>query len=171
MPHQPTSTSRFSPFPFRQLRGQDDVVTISLTQVVQTAFILPTSITRTSSDRPTAHDGAQWGAQWLCCQKTARSAPGGTSASLARSCDMTTNLPFQSDEDAVYEQDILRDPGSTKPWLAYIEFKLQHGTIHEQAFVIERACLQLPRSYKLWKLVSNLQKNICDLGSGDLQRG
>lgn len=64
------------------------------------------------------------------------------------------NLSHQSDEDAVYEQDILRDPGSTKPWLAYIEFKLQHGTVHEQAFVIERACLQLPRSYKLWKLVS-----------------
>lgn len=59
----------------------------------------------------------------------------------------------KSDEDAVYEQDILRDPGSTKPWLAYIEFKLQHGTVQEQAFVLERACLQLPRSYKLWKIV------------------
>lgn len=60
---------------------------------------------------------------------------------------------LQNDEDAVYEQDILRDLGSTKPWLAYIEFKVQHGTIHEQAFVMERACIQLPRSYKLWKLV------------------
>jgi pre-mRNA-splicing factor SYF1 len=47
----------------------------------------------------------------------------------------------------------MRDPGSTKPWLAYIDFKLQHGSIHEQAFVLERACLQLPRSYKLWKMV------------------
>ena len=54
-------------------------------------------------------------------------------------------------EDAIYEQDILRDPGSVRPWLAYIEFKRQQGTIHEQAFVMERACLQLPRSYKLWK--------------------
>ncbi|KAI0203869.1 TPR-like protein [Astrocystis sublimbata] len=62
------------------------------------------------------------------------------------------DLHLVSDEDAVYEQDVLRDPGSTKPWLAYVQFKLQHGTLHEQAFVLERACQQLPRSYKLWKL-------------------
>lgn len=60
---------------------------------------------------------------------------------------------WQSEEDTIYEQDILRDPGSTKPWLAYIEFKFQHGSILEQAFVLERACRQLPRSYKLWKMV------------------
>ena len=53
----------------------------------------------------------------------------------------------------MYEQDIARDPGSTKPWLAYIEFKAKHGSQREQAFVMERACSQLPRSYKLWKLV------------------
>jgi pre-mRNA-splicing factor SYF1 len=35
----------------------------------------------------------------------------------------------------VYEQDLLRDAGSVKPWLAYIEFKQQHGTLYEQAFV------------------------------------
>ncbi|KAH7473415.1 Pre-mRNA-splicing factor syf1 [Fusarium oxysporum f. sp. matthiolae] len=58
----------------------------------------------------------------------------------------------QSNEDSVYEQDILRDPGSVKPWLAYIEFKTHHGTILEQTYVMERACAQLPRSYKLWKL-------------------
>ncbi|KAI0817777.1 TPR-like protein [Xylaria sp. FL0064] len=62
------------------------------------------------------------------------------------------DLSLVSDEDAVYEQDILRDLGSTKPWLAYIQFKLQHGTVQEQAFVLERACQQLPRSYKLWKM-------------------
>lgn len=60
---------------------------------------------------------------------------------------------FQSNEDSVYEQDVLRDPGSVKPWLAYIEFKTHHGTILEQTYVMERACAQLPRSYKLWKLV------------------
>lgn len=59
----------------------------------------------------------------------------------------------QSEEDTIYEQDILRDPGTVKPWLAYIEFKFQHGSLHEQAFVLERACRQLPRSYKLWKMV------------------
>lgn len=74
----------------------------------------------------------------------------------------------------MYEQDLLRDPGSVTPWLAYIEFKQQHGTLYEQAFVsrrsprwlklstdnqyqvMERACKQLPRSYKLWKMVSSL---------------
>ncbi|KAK2007493.1 pre-mRNA-splicing factor SYF1 [Colletotrichum eremochloae] len=62
------------------------------------------------------------------------------------------DLHLVGDEDSVYEQDILRNPGSIKPWLAYIHFKSQHGTVHERAFVLERACLQLPRSYKLWKM-------------------
>jgi hypothetical protein len=30
---------------------------------------------------------------------------------------------------------LLRDAGSVKPWLAYIEFKQQNGTLYEQAFV------------------------------------
>lgn len=55
-------------------------------------------------------------------------------------------------EDAIYEQDILRQPGSVRPWLTYIDHKMRNGTIHEQAFIQERACIQLPRSYKLWKL-------------------
>lgn len=59
----------------------------------------------------------------------------------------------QSEEDTIYEQDILRDPESIKPWLGYINFKLRHGSLHEQAYVLERACLQLPRSYKLWRMV------------------
>jgi pre-mRNA-splicing factor SYF1 len=61
------------------------------------------------------------------------------------------HLHLVSNEDSVYEQDILRDPASIKPWLAYIDFKSRHGTLVEQAFVMERACAQLPRSYKLWK--------------------
>jgi len=61
--------------------------------------------------------------------------------------------PPQTEEDFPYEQDTQRNPGSTKPWLAYIEYKCQHGTVREQAFVMERACIQLPRSYKLWKMV------------------
>lgn len=64
----------------------------------------------------------------------------------------TPELSLVSNDDFIYEQDIQRNPGSTKPWLAYIDFKIQHGTVHEQAFVLERACVQLPRSYKLWKL-------------------
>ena len=46
---------------------------------------------------------------------------------------MLTSL--QSIDDIVYEQDILRDPGSVKPWLTYVDFKHQHGTLLEQAYV------------------------------------
>ena len=42
---------------------------------------------------------------------------------------------IQSSDDIVYEQDILRDPASIKPWLIYIDYKHQHGTLLEQAFV------------------------------------
>ncbi|ROT39466.1 pre-mRNA-splicing factor SYF1 [Sodiomyces alkalinus F11] len=62
------------------------------------------------------------------------------------------DLHLINDEDSVFEQDILRNPGSVEPWLAYIQFKVQHGTTQGQAFVLERACSQLPRSYKLWKM-------------------
>jgi pre-mRNA-splicing factor SYF1 len=62
------------------------------------------------------------------------------------------DLYLIANEDAIYEQDILRNPGSIRPWLTYIDFKMRNGTIHEQAFVQERACIQLPRSYKLWKM-------------------
>ncbi|KAJ5496785.1 hypothetical protein N7463_008772 [Penicillium fimorum] len=62
------------------------------------------------------------------------------------------DLYLITDQDIIYEQDLLRDASSVKPWLAYIEFKQQNGTLYEQAFVMERACKQLPRSYKLWKM-------------------
>ena len=45
------------------------------------------------------------------------------------------NWDMQSSDDVVYEQDILRDPGSIKPWLIYIDYKHQYGTLLEQAFV------------------------------------
>jgi pre-mRNA-splicing factor SYF1 len=64
------------------------------------------------------------------------------------------DLYLISDEDAHYEQEILRDPySSIKPWLRYIEFKVKTGSIQEQVFVYERACKALPRSYKIWKMV------------------
>lgn len=62
-----------------------------------------------------------------------------------------------SQDDVIYEQDILRDPGSIKPWLTYVDYKHQHGTLLERAFVLERACTQLSRSYKLWKLYLELR--------------
>ena len=64
---------------------------------------------------------------------------------------------LQSADDQVYEQDIIRDPGSVKPWLSYIDHKQQHGSLMEQAFVLERACVHLPRSYKLWKMYLHLR--------------
>ncbi|KAI1003509.1 Pre-mRNA-splicing factor syf1 [Podosphaera aphanis] len=67
------------------------------------------------------------------------------------------DLSLISEEDTIYEQDILRDPGSTKPWLAYIEFKFHHGSLQERAYVLERACQQLPRSFKLWKMYLSLR--------------
>ncbi|KAJ5697641.1 hypothetical protein N7488_011325 [Penicillium malachiteum] len=42
-----------------------------------------------------------------------------------------------TDQDTIYEQDLLREPGSIKPWLTYIEFKQQNGTLYEQAFYLE----------------------------------
>lgn len=68
-----------------------------------------------------------------------------------------TDTHIQSSDDVVYEQDIIRDPGSIKPWLIYTDYKHQHGTLLEQAFVLERACRQLPRSYKLWKMYLELR--------------
>ncbi|KAL8699179.1 MAG: hypothetical protein Q9224_001528 [Gallowayella concinna] len=70
-------------------------------------------------------------------------------ATGARS-DLGLNLI--SSDDIVYEQDIIRDPASIKPWLTYIDYKFQYGSPLERAFVLERACLHLPRSYKLWKM-------------------
>ncbi|KAI5305298.1 H(+)-transporting V1 sector ATPase subunit D [Ascosphaera pollenicola] len=103
------------------------------------------------------------------------------------------DLYLISDEDTAYEQEVLREPENVKSWLNYIEFKQQHGTLLEQAFVssflfsstslyrvlaglesqvktdeggsskiMERACVQLPRSYKLWKLYLEFRvKHLC----------
>ncbi|KAK0629947.1 hypothetical protein B0T17DRAFT_556258 [Bombardia bombarda] len=74
------------------------------------------------------------------------------SSSLPHRSGRRPDMALVTENDFPYEQDIQRNPGNTKPWLAYIEYKLQHGTTREQAFVMERACVQLPRSYKLWKM-------------------
>ncbi|KAI4170761.1 MAG: hypothetical protein LQ343_004723 [Gyalolechia ehrenbergii] len=67
------------------------------------------------------------------------------------------SLYLISSDDIVYEQDIIRDPASIKPWLTYIDHKYHYGTLLERAFVLERACLHLPRSYKLWKMYLELR--------------
>ena len=67
------------------------------------------------------------------------------------------HLYLISQDDAIYEQDILRHPGSIRPWIDYANFKAKHGSLLEQAFVLERACVMLPRSYKLWKMYLQLR--------------
>lgn len=69
------------------------------------------------------------------------------------------DLYLIAESDTVYEQDVLRTPGSIKPWLEYATFKRKHGSILQQAFVLERAVTVLPRSYKLWKMYLDLRTN------------
>ncbi|KAI4097046.1 MAG: hypothetical protein LQ339_006840 [Xanthoria mediterranea] len=71
---------------------------------------------------------------------------------ISTSARSDLGLNLISSDDIVYEQDIIRDPASIKPWLTYIDYKFQYGSSLERAFVLERACLHLPRSYKLWKM-------------------
>ncbi|KAF2672213.1 pre-mRNA-splicing factor syf1 [Microthyrium microscopicum] len=81
-------------------------------------------------------------------------------ASTTRSSTMATRHPdlyLISDSDAVYEQDVMRSPGNIKPWLEYAAFKRKHGSVLQQAFVLERAVTMLPRSYKLWKMYLELR--------------
>ncbi|KAL1976058.1 hypothetical protein VTN31DRAFT_4450 [Thermomyces dupontii] len=78
---------------------------------------------------------------------------------MERGSSSGPDLFLITDGDVVYEQDILRDPYSVKPWLSYIEHKQEHGSLYEQAFVMERACRQLPRSYKLWKMYLEFRVN------------
>ncbi|KAF3400698.1 Pre-mRNA-splicing factor syf1 [Talaromyces pinophilus] len=80
-------------------------------------------------------------------------------AQMERTSAAEPDLYLISSEDTIYEQDLLRDPGSIKPWLSYIEYKRQNGTLYEQSFVMERACKQLPRSYKLWKMYLEFRIN------------
>ena len=69
----------------------------------------------------------------------------------------TPQLYLINPSDEVYENDILRNPASIRPWVDYAKFKRQYGTLLEQGFVLERACNALPRSYKLWKLYLELR--------------
>ncbi len=76
-------------------------------------------------------------------------------SAIARPPGSSLYLISQSDE--IYENDILRSPGSIKPWLDYAQFKRQYGTLLEQSFVLERAVTALPRSYKLWKMYLHMR--------------
>jgi pre-mRNA-splicing factor SYF1 len=81
---------------------------------------------------------------------------------LRRACiflDMSTasHLYLVTDNHVIYEQDILRNPANIRAWLDYASFMRQTGSLLDRAFVLERACNALPRSYKLWKLYLELR--------------
>ena len=62
-----------------------------------------------------------------------------------------------AEHDVVYEQELIKNPYNLKAWLDYANFKRTNGSLLEQAFVLERACAVLPRSYKLWKMYLELR--------------
>uniref|UniRef100_A0A0K2TS77 Uncharacterized protein n=2 Tax=Lepeophtheirus salmonis TaxID=72036 RepID=A0A0K2TS77_LEPSM len=51
------------------------------------------------------------------------------------------------EEDLPFEEDILRNPSSIRPWLRYIEHKKSTSRVN---LIFERALKELPGSYKLW---------------------
>ncbi|KAF2102880.1 TPR-like protein [Rhizodiscina lignyota] len=69
--------------------------------------------------------------------------------------DDKLDVSFVSAADSIHEQQLERNPG-VKTWLSYISAK-QHSSFLQQAFVLERACTALPRSYKLWKMYLELR--------------
>jgi pre-mRNA-splicing factor SYF1 len=56
-----------------------------------------------------------------------------------------------AEEDIPYEEELIRNPYTLKPWLHYLQHKTDRP-FHEKVFVLERACRELPGSYKLWKM-------------------
>ncbi|KAG5439721.1 hypothetical protein PCANB_000003 [Pneumocystis canis] len=62
-----------------------------------------------------------------------------------------------SEDDDAYERELVRNPFSLKSWLRYIQHKANQS-IHEQVFIFERACSDLPGSYKLWRMYLNFRK-------------
>jgi len=54
-----------------------------------------------------------------------------------------------NEEDLAYEEEILRNPNSIKPWIRYLEHK-SDSPRNILNLVFERALKELPGSYKLW---------------------
>lgn len=61
-----------------------------------------------------------------------------------------------AEEDVPYEEELVRNPYTLKPWLHYLQHKTDRP-LHEKVFVLERACRELPGSYKLWKRYLDLR--------------
>jgi pre-mRNA-splicing factor SYF1 len=81
--------------------------------------------------------------------------------SIDHSSTKKLDLYLISEADIPYEQDVLRHPYTLAPWMRYIEHKLE-SPIHERVFVFERACRDLGRSYKVWKMYLDLRVKYLD---------
>jgi len=70
----------------------------------------------------------------------------------------STNIDIYliAEEDIAYEEELIRNPYQLSPWLRYMQHKTDRP-IHEKVFVLERACRDLPGSYKLWKMYLDLR--------------
>jgi len=68
----------------------------------------------------------------------------------------TMDIYLIAEEDVPYEEELVRNPYSLKPWLHYLQHKTDRP-LHEKVFVLERACRELPGSYKLWKMYLDLR--------------
>ena len=63
-----------------------------------------------------------------------------------------------TDQDLVYEEELLRNPQSLKSWIRYIDSRKQDASVHLISFLYERALTLLPYSYKLWKRYLDLRR-------------
>ncbi len=61
-----------------------------------------------------------------------------------------------AEDDIPYEEELIRNPYQLQPWLRYLQHKTDRP-LHEKVFVLERACRELPGSYKLWKIYLELR--------------
>jgi pre-mRNA-splicing factor SYF1 len=66
------------------------------------------------------------------------------------------DLYLIAEEDIPYEEELIRNPFTLQPWLRYLQHKTDRP-LHEKVFVLERACRELPGSYKLWKMYLDLR--------------
>ena len=65
---------------------------------------------------------------------------------------MTTSISaelYPSQDDLLYEEEILRNPFSIKLWWRYLIAR-SHAPFHKRSIIYERALKALPGSYKLW---------------------
>ncbi|KAJ1518025.1 hypothetical protein HMI54_003006 [Coelomomyces lativittatus] len=68
--------------------------------------------------------------------------------------DKTLSLNTIIEDDIAFENDLIRNPYTTRPWLRYLDHKLGYlDRIPESHYIIlfERAVKTLPGSYRLWK--------------------